>query len=353
MRNHRHAQVQVDDDGELYEIDTYPEHDNPPSVEYYAPVTLEELASEDDDEDAEFSIGWAFPSTDSGDVDWERAFVAVKQWIDADLVGTWEQNAMDNWNESETLEDRANGDNLERLHQTIAGLSVYTDLREFSAWLAEAIDLLGELNKQANKRSQLVTTRRTRENLLQRISELEQEISDFENEWGFRSRLAEFEESALNYYVRCVVKAQKRVAARRAAHEGIGKFGRKPNPTAIGSSYEFEEYCAEWMLYLGAEDAEVSVATGDGGVDILSADYVAQVKMFNGPIPVGHIRDLLGTAVDFDRKPLFFASMGYSKGGIEFADRNGIALFVVNTHRGSISAANEAGAEALEHGLHG
>lgn len=339
--------------GHMYDIVPYPEEDNAPSVELYQPVTLEELAV-DPDEHTEFLTSYEmFPNSDFSEASWDEPVENIKSWIDSWILEPWEECANDDWDHPGIITGVELSEHLEKLHDYVLVLAVFKDVREFSAWLSEAIDRLEELRLQRDRPMSKLGLRKAREAQQKQIEELEQEIADFEVEWGFRELIASYEERVLNTYVSSAVATQKRVSDRRASHVGVGKFGPKPNPRAIKSSFDFEHYCHSWMLYLGAEDAEVSRATGDGGVDILSEDYVAQVKLYNGPIPVSQVRDLLGTAVDFGRKPIFFASMAYSKGSIEFANRNRIALFLVDAYKGEIHAANRAAEEALSHGLHG
>lgn len=340
--------------GPVYEIAPYAPEDFAPSVDGYVPVSLEELAIDPDAGDDVFlTKAEMFPDSDFSEVSWDEPDDHILMWIEVFATEPWEEAANDDWDHPGVVTAVELTEHLEILHENVAGLNHFQDVREFSAWLSEAIDRLTELKREAQSPMHKLALKGVRERLKTQILSLEEEIEEFEREWGFRERIAEYEERVLNLYVSSVVAAQKRVAARRASHDGIGKFGPKPNPRSIKSSYEFEHYCQSWMLYLGAEDAEVSRATGDGGVDVISEKYVAQVKLYNAPIPVAQVRDLLGTAVDFNRKPLFFASMAYSKGSVEFADRNGIALFIVDSYKGEIHAANAAAEESLKHGLHG
>ncbi|MCK8609708.1 restriction endonuclease [Agromyces sp. C10] len=53
----------------------------------------------------------------------------------------------------------------------------------------------------------------------------------------------------------------------------------RPAPQPYGVSHRgAEQLVADWMRHLGAFDAEVTRFTADGGVDVVSAHWIAQVK---------------------------------------------------------------------------
>jgi hypothetical protein len=334
------------------EADLYPEIGQTPSITLYEPVTLEEL-SEDPDDEAFIGRSQSLPAADLDEISWKQLDNEIVLWIDAFIREPWMQEVNDDWEHPPGVTSNENAEHLFALREFVLQLGAFVEVREFCAWLSEAIDRLEVLKLQQKTPLHRISSKSNREKINHEIEQLQQEIDAFEEEWGIREQIARYEELVLQTYLERMAAAQTEIVQRRADGNGIGKFGPKPYPRAIKSSYDFEHYCCSWMVYLGAEDAEVSKASGDGGVDIHSENYVAQVKLYNGPIPVSQIRDLLGTAIDFDRKPLFFASMAYSKGSLEFADRNGIALFLVDSYRGEISAANDAATESITHGLHG
>lgn len=105
------------------------------------------------------------------------------------------------------------------------------------------------------------------------------------------------------------------------------------------------------MRHLGASDAETTTYTGDGGVDVTSLHYIAQVKHYVGTVGVGEVRELAGVAHVDGRHPLFFTSGQYAQGAVEFADRAGIALLIYDVQEGEIVGANELGVRAVTHGL--
>ncbi|MGR2752587.1 restriction endonuclease [Agromyces arachidis] len=128
----------------------------------------------------------------------------------------------------------------------------------------------------------------------------------------------------------------------------------RPGPQPYGVSHRgAEQLVADWMRHLGASDAEVTRFTGDGGVDVVSAHWIAQVKNLGErtTVPVAQIRELAGVAADDGRRPLFFTSGTYSPGGVAFADRSGMGLFEYHAEGGALRAANGTARAVVEQGL--
>ncbi len=121
-----------------------------------------------------------------------------------------------------------------------------------------------------------------------------------------------------------------------------------------GVSHEgAEQLVAEWMVYLGETDSQVTRYSGDGGIDVESSHYVTQVKNYSENQSVGSndLRELQGVATLSGRRPLFFTSGRYPSGGVEFADRVGMALFRYDAVAGSLIGANGLGLILLRTGL--
>ena len=93
----------------------------------------------------------------------------------------------------------------------------------------------------------------------------------------------------------------------------------------------------DWMRHLGATEAVVTPERRDGGVDVISREFVAQVKHIRGEqIGVAAIRQLYGVATAESRRALFFSSSGYTRDALAFARENDIALFVVRYQEGRL-----------------
>lgn len=112
-----------------------------------------------------------------------------------------------------------------------------------------------------------------------------------------------------------------------------------------------EHLAAEWMRHLGASSAGVTRHSGDGGIDVASNKYIAQVKHFGGNVGVAPLRELAGVATLDRRSALFFTRTGYAPGAVDFADRAGIALFVYTAETGRLACLNGAAQRIWTAGL--
>ncbi len=125
-----------------------------------------------------------------------------------------------------------------------------------------------------------------------------------------------------------------------------------PLPQPFGVSHEgAERLIAHWMKHLGEPDAEETQYVNDGGIDVASVHYIAQVKNYTGSVDVASVRELAGVAYTDGRKPLFFTSGSYSSGAVLFANQAGIALFQYDAVAGNLVAVNELAKRVIERGL--
>jgi HJR/Mrr/RecB family endonuclease len=112
-----------------------------------------------------------------------------------------------------------------------------------------------------------------------------------------------------------------------------------------------EEIAASWMQRMGALSARVTSYTQDGGIDVLSARYVAQVKHQTAAVGAPPVRQLFGVAVSLDRGALFFSRSGFTRAAIQFADATNVALLAYNEMSGDVAPRSIAARDVLGHGL--
>ncbi|MEJ1089393.1 restriction endonuclease [Microbacterium sp. Mu-80] len=128
----------------------------------------------------------------------------------------------------------------------------------------------------------------------------------------------------------------------------------KPAPQPYGVSHEGAELLvADWMRHLDELDSTVTRFSGDGGVDVESARFVAQVKNLNrrSTVEFRDIRDLHGVASVRSKGGLLFTSAGVTEQGLQFAAAAGIALFRYDAVNGTLSGLNELARDAIAKGL--
>lgn len=108
-----------------------------------------------------------------------------------------------------------------------------------------------------------------------------------------------------------------------------------------GSDAGAELLVRDWMRHLGILDAEVTRLSADGGIDVESSAYVAQVKNYRDSVGAPAIRELLGVATAHAKKPLFFTSGSYTRDAIDFANKVSMELFTYDSAAGSLTCVNE------------
>lgn len=118
-------------------------------------------------------------------------------------------------------------------------------------------------------------------------------------------------------------------------HEIREKEFLENNPGAVlrrapRDAREFELIVTNWMRFWGEHDAVATQFSGDGGVDVLSGSYGAQVKFYsNKPVGRPEVQALHGAAAGFGVKPAFFAySTGYTDEALQWAQSMDVACFV-------------------------
>jgi len=105
---------------------------------------------------------------------------------------------------------------------------------------------------------------------------------------------------------------------------------------------EYENYCAWWLEALGSTNVYVTQFVADGGIDIVSDNEVAQVKLHSSFVGVAPIRELYGASIAEKKNAIFFTSRGYTAAAVDFAETNDILLFVADPIKGTITGETAA-----------
>jgi hypothetical protein len=126
----------------------------------------------------------------------------------------------------------------------------------------------------------------------------------------------------------------------------------RPTPQPYGVSDQGAEHLvAEWLHYLGFEDAQVTQYSGDGGIDVETYEHVVQVKNYRDKaVSVTEVRELFGVAASERKKAVLFTSSSCTTQAIEFADKNGIALIKFDSRQASLEEINDDGSDFLVNG---
>ena len=92
---------------------------------------------------------------------------------------------------------------------------------------------------------------------------------------------------------------------------------------------DFEFIAESWMKYWGIEDAQKTPKGSDGGIDVYSSSFVAQVKFFaNRKVERPDVQNLYGVAQSMNAGSIFFSyASGYTTEALEWAEEQGMACF--------------------------
>ena len=116
---------------------------------------------------------------------------------------------------------------------------------------------------------------------------------------------------------------------------------------------DFEFIAESWMKFWGIIDAEKTLKGSDGGIDVYSESYIAQVKFYaNSKVTRPEVQQLLGVAHSEGKGAMFFAySSGYTPEALAFAELNEVACFtfefIEERNRFEFIASNESAMEII------
>jgi hypothetical protein len=117
-----------------------------------------------------------------------------------------------------------------------------------------------------------------------------------------------------------------------------------PQRRLIRTAEDAEAVAADWMRWMGFVDAERTPTGADGGIDVISSDAVAQVKMRAKPVGSPDLQRLHGAALG--RQALFFSLESYTGQALRWANSAGMALFRFD-FQGEPVAVNQAAKDLM------
>lgn len=103
-----------------------------------------------------------------------------------------------------------------------------------------------------------------------------------------------------------------------------------PLPRLLGQEMtprNAEFFCKNFMLFKGAYGAEVTQGSKDGGLDVISENFVGQVKHLHNKVGVKELREFLGASISTKKIPVFFSKSGYTDEARDFAIKNQILIY--------------------------
>ena len=106
-----------------------------------------------------------------------------------------------------------------------------------------------------------------------------------------------------------------------------GNEMQRPPSRPIRTARDAEEIACGWLRVWGFDDAVVTGAGADEGIDVVGSEVVAQVKAEARPIGRPVLQSLAGIALVEHKRSVFFALGGFTAEAVRWADRAEIALF--------------------------
>jgi hypothetical protein len=109
----------------------------------------------------------------------------------------------------------------------------------------------------------------------------------------------------------------------------------------------------QWLSYLGEENVEVTKATGDGGVDVITKNFCCQVKLYQKQtVTSSEIRDLYGTAHAMSLTPVIFTSSDLTSDAHVWALQNGVLAIKFSPEESTLCGLNALGQSFLDSGYY-
>ena len=112
--------------------------------------------------------------------------------------------------------------------------------------------------------------------------------------------------------------------------------------TEISSWQAAEAFAATYLKAGGHSDARTTVSGADGGVDVMGARVLAQVKYHRTPVGRPDLQRLFGARGGGVEELYFFSLSGYSPQAIQYAKQHGIGLLSY-TAQGHVTAHTSVG----------
>ena len=115
----------------------------------------------------------------------------------------------------------------------------------------------------------------------------------------------------------------------RAAEEVARAYGSGNSDSAVGvmSWQVAEALVRDWMKQNGYRDARLTASGPDGGVDVVAAKAVSQVKHHANPVRLHEVQRIFGIAAAERKKALIFGSAGFTPAAQAWAEKNGIECY--------------------------
>ena len=174
-----------------------------------------------------------------------------------------------------------------------------------------------------------------------KIEELEADIKEL----IFTPKRIQFLKSSIR-------KLEKDIATADKANAAAGGWpkGKAPRIGYIANAHAFEKYMAEWMRWLGWDDAKAMPVGPDGGIDVKATGALGQAKRWDTEVGIEEVQRHNGVCDGIQKYGrVFLSKSGYTRDAIEWANDLNLPLFEMKagSKDAGVVASTKAGEKLL------
>jgi hypothetical protein len=139
------------------------------------------------------------------------------------------------------------------------------------------------------------------------------------------------------------------VTAYANAAAGGWPKGKAPRTGYVVDAHAFEKYMAEWMRWLGWDDAKAMPVGPDEGIDVQATGALGQAKHWDHQVGIEEVQRHNGVCDGIQKYGrVFLSKSGYTPQAIKWANDRDLPLFEMENKAGSKTAGVVASTKAGE-----
>ncbi len=150
-------------------------------------------------------------------------------------------------------------------------------------------------------------------------------------------------------------KLEKDIATADKANAAAGGWpkGKAPRIGYIANAHAFEKYMAEWMRWLGWDDAKAMPVGPDEGIDVKATGALGQAKHWDTEVGIEEVQRHNGVCEGIQKYGrVFLSKSGYTPQAIKWANDRDLPLFEMKagSKDAGVVASSKAGEKLLKVG---
>lgn len=101
---------------------------------------------------------------------------------------------------------------------------------------------------------------------------------------------------------------------------------RGPRVIEIDDWHQAELLTASWLREQGCRGVALTTAGADGGIDVMTQEWAVQVKHTAKRVGRPAVQQIVGAALDADRRPAVVSTSGFTQPAMIYADDHDVGL---------------------------